>query len=180
MRQEDEPQFVLNGFADEDAFTDFYRRTAAGLHRYVTKVTQDPSVADDVLQIAYLRLLRAPPMDDPHRRAYLYRAATTVMVDRWRRLERERRHLQIPASDQFTEDRDCSIDIKRLLERLSERERSLLWLAYAEGFDHREIALVLGISEKSVKVALFRVREKAKAFLRPDQEDKWPIQPNSN
>jgi RNA polymerase sigma-70 factor (ECF subfamily) len=165
MKYKDEPQFALNGFADEDAFADFYRQTSAVLHGYVTKVTQDPSVADDVLQIAYLRLLRAPPMDDAHRRAYLYRAATSVMVDRWRQMERERRHLQNLPSESVREDRDGSLDLKRLLERLNERERSLLWLAYAEGFDHREIAGILGVSEKSVKVMLFRVREKAKALF---------------
>jgi RNA polymerase sigma-70 factor (ECF subfamily) len=165
MKHEDEPQFALNGFADEDAFADFYRHTSAALHGYVTKVTQDPSVADDVLQIAYLRLLRAPPLDDAHRRAYLYRAATSVMVDRWRLIERERRHLHDLPSESVSENPERSLDLKRLLERLNDRERSLLWLAYAEGFDHREIAGILGISEKSVKVMLFRVREKAKVFF---------------
>jgi RNA polymerase sigma-70 factor, ECF subfamily len=172
MRREDEPQFVLNGFADEDAFTDFYYRMAPDLYGYVAKVMHDSGVADDVLQIAFLRLLRAPAMDDQHRRAYLYRAATSVMIDRWRLLERERHYLQEAASDRPSENREQSMDVKRLFERLSERERSLLWLAYAEGFDHREIALILGMSEKSVKVVLFRVRQKAKALLRPAQEEK--------
>jgi RNA polymerase sigma-70 factor, ECF subfamily len=172
MRREDRPQFALNGFADGDAFADFYRRTCAALHGYVTKVTQDANVADDVLQIAYVRLLRAPPMDDAHRRAYLYRAARSVIVDRWRKMERERSHLGDQPSESYVGNPERSMDLKRLLDSLSERERSLLWLAYAEGFAHKEIADIMDISEKSVRVLLFRVREKAKTFLCARSEEK--------
>src|SRR5260370_38872189 len=115
MKYEDEPQFALNGFADEDAFADFYRQTSAALHGYVTKVTQDPSVADDVLQIAYLRLLRAPPMDDAHRRACPYPAGTPVRGDGWRPKERERRHPHNPPPQSSPVDPDASPAPRRLL-----------------------------------------------------------------
>jgi RNA polymerase sigma-70 factor (ECF subfamily) len=169
---DDESEFVLNGFADEDSFTDFYRRTSAALHGYICKATQDPSSAQDVMQVAYLRLLKAPPMDDSHRRAYLYRAASSVIVDRWRKMERERVHLHHQPQESYVGDPESTMDLNHLLEILNERERSLLWLAYAEGFDHHEIAGIMRISEKSVRVMLFRAREKAKSFFRARGEEK--------
>jgi DNA-directed RNA polymerase specialized sigma24 family protein len=41
----------------------------------------------------------------------------------------------------------------------------LLWLAYVEGFDHREIAAAKGVAEKSVRVLLFRARKALAAIL---------------
>jgi RNA polymerase sigma-70 factor, ECF subfamily len=48
----------------------------------------------------------------------------------------------------------------RFFRRLKSQEQLLLWLAYVEGFDHREIAAALGLREKSVRVLLFRARKK--------------------
>ncbi len=164
---EEESSVPLSGFSDHDAFADFYHRTAAALHGYVTKVTRDRAAADDILQMAYLRLLRAPRMDDAHRRAYLYRTASSIMVDRWRKLGSERRHLASqPSIESYNVHHERTMDLHHLLnEQLNGRERALLWLAYAEGFSHEEIAKILGLAEKSVKVMLFRVREKAKRLL---------------
>ena len=51
------------------------------------------------------------------------------------------------------------------LDRLPPRDRALLWLAHVEGYDHREIAKVLGLQERSVRVILFRARKKLEREL---------------
>jgi RNA polymerase sigma-70 factor (ECF subfamily) len=48
---------------------------------------------------------------------------------------------------------------------LKPRERAMLWLAYAEGASHREIAEVLGLGEGSMKTLLFRARRKLAMLL---------------
>lgn len=45
-------------------------------------------------------------------------------------------------------------------------DRSLLWLAYVEGAEHPEIAEVLNLKEKSVKVLLLRARQRMESVLR--------------
>ena len=52
------------------------------------------------------------------------------------------------------------VDVTKALESLSIMQRSLVWLAYAEGYSHREISEITGIREKSAKVLLFRARQK--------------------
>jgi RNA polymerase sigma-70 factor (ECF subfamily) len=56
-------------------------------------------------------------------------------------------------------------DLTRAMGQLKPRERSLLWLAYAEGSSHREIAATLGVKLASVKLLLFRARRKLAAIL---------------
>ena len=56
-------------------------------------------------------------------------------------------------------------DLGRVLERLKPRERELLWLAYAEGASHKEIGEVLGVGATSVRLLLFRARQKMLKLL---------------
>jgi RNA polymerase sigma-70 factor (ECF subfamily) len=58
-----------------------------------------------------------------------------------------------------------SDDMTRAFRQLKPEHRSLLWLAYVEGFDHREIAAARGVQEKSVRVLLFRARQALAAIL---------------
>ena len=96
-------------------------------------------------------------------KAYLYRTASSLISDHWRRLKRERRwsllRLFHGESDKKTGPGE---EVKSVFEQLKTQEQTLLWLAYVEGFDHREIALALDLKEKSVRVLLFR------------RERKWP------
>jgi len=56
-------------------------------------------------------------------------------------------------------------DVRRALGRLKPRERALLWLAYANGSSHAEIADVLGLKTGSIKLLLFRARRKMASAL---------------
>lgn len=56
-------------------------------------------------------------------------------------------------------------DLIRAMARLNPRQRDALWLAYAEGSSHEEIAKILGLRKGSVKSLLFRARQKLAALL---------------
>jgi len=58
------------------------------------------------------------------------------------------------------------LDLARSMARLKPRERDLLWLAYAQGSSHKEIAEVLGLKAASVKLLLFRARRRLASLLR--------------
>src|SRR5205823_5469750 len=62
------------------------------------------------------------------------------------------------------------LDLSRAMQQLKPRERSLLWLAYAEGSSHQEIAQSLGLKTGSIKPLLFRARRRLADLLgRPKQ-----------
>ncbi len=149
-----------------EEFDAFYRDTAPALLRYIRRVAGNSSTAEDILQNAYIRLLGRPSLPETGLRAYLYTVATNLIKDEWRRQARERHWWQLHSvAESYSTDPGLSSDMALLMKALKPRERALLWLAYGEGFDHREIASILHVSERSVRVMLHRVRNKARALL---------------
>lgn len=158
---------------DEDAFRAFYDRTARGVWAYLARITGDRQAADDLLQECYYRFLRARAVhdDETHRRNYLFRIATNLARDRYRRraatpetaTEIDETHGADTTAAARAETR---ADLHRALGRLKQRERALLWLAYAQGSSHEEIGAALGLKTGSVKPMLFRARHKLAALLR--------------
>ena len=148
---------------DSAAFQVFYAKTAPGLRGYLRRASGNEALADDILQESFLRFLRArlPPLEDAPLKAYLYKIGSSLLVDHWRRVKRERSwSLQnFLGSEPVTNPRGDS-DALRFFRTLKPQEQLLLWLAYVEGFEHREIAAALGLREKSVRVLLFRARKK--------------------
>ena len=155
---------------DEQAFQLLYRRTAGALRAYAARVMGNATYADDIVQESYLRLVRSPPpTDDPQQlRAWLFRIASRLIVDHWRRGSRERGRPNEPAEARTVPSPDIPlrVDMARVFEHLNPQQRQLMWLAYVEGADHREIAEALGLREASVRVLLFRTRRKLARLLR--------------
>jgi RNA polymerase sigma-70 factor (ECF subfamily) len=156
---------------DEDAFRGFYDRTSRALWSYLSRVTGDRQLADDLMQETYYRFLRASKQyeSDAHRRNSLFHIATNLVRD-----SRRRPFLsQLPETHQASLEVDGDLarrterraDLERAMERLKPRERMLLWLAYAQGESHRDIADALGLKTGSIKLLLFRARRKLAASL---------------
>lgn len=153
---------------DEAAFHTFYRETAPLLWAYIRRASGDAALAADILQETFYRFLRTnlPSLEQHQMKAYLYRTATSLLADHWRRAKRERRwNLETLFGKEAPESTGLGGDVMHLFERLKPQEQSLLWLAYVEGFDHREIASALHLKEKSVRVLLFRARKKLAGML---------------
>ncbi|MCZ7652154.1 MAG: RNA polymerase sigma factor [Thermoanaerobaculia bacterium] len=166
----------------EEAFRALHAATARPLWAYLAAAGGDPALADDLLQESYLRLLRAArlPADADGRRRYLYRIATNLLHDH-RRAARRRpgplpAELPAPAAT-AAPDRVAGADLARLLRRLRPRERQLLWLAHVEGASHAEIAAATGVAAGSVRVLLFRARQKLAALLAPAAGPSFPGAP---
>jgi len=154
---------------DAAAFQCFYQRTAPALHAYIWRVFGDASSAEDLLQEAYLRLLRTPlpPLSEPQLKAYLFRTATRLIYDEWKRRRLDGlRSLQFLFRKPPPENPNLKTDVERFFGELKPRERALLWLAYVEGYDHRELGSILNLGEKSVRVSLFRARSRLAEIMR--------------
>ncbi|MBI2223303.1 MAG: sigma-70 family RNA polymerase sigma factor [Acidobacteria bacterium] len=159
---------------DEDTFRGFYDRTARPLRSYLARVA-DPREADDLLQETYYRFLRGRTRyeSEEHRRNSLFTIATNVARDRRRR----RRADPVAGATGAVEDlasagdrtaphAETRADVGRAMGRLKPRERGLLWLAYGQGWSHREIAGALGLRPASIKPLLFRARRRLASLLR--------------
>jgi RNA polymerase sigma-70 factor (ECF subfamily) len=162
---------------DEEEFRLFYERTARPLWSYLSRITGDRQQADDVLQEAYYRFYRAGARheDEAHRRNSLFQIATNLVRDAARRakhrddvpLEDESTGGRYVASHAPTPERHAAVrtDLARAMNKLEPVQRELLWLAYAQGASHEEIAGILGLRPVSIRTLLLRARRKLAALL---------------
>jgi RNA polymerase sigma-70 factor, ECF subfamily len=155
---------------DEDTFRGFYARTSRMLWAYLSRATGNPQAADDLLQETYYRFLRARVEfeSEAHRRHYIFRIATNLVRDGYRRPRIDQSPLpdELPAaSGNLAHETEQRTDLQRAMAKLKPRERDLLWLAYGQGSTHEEIASSLGLKTGSVKPLLFRAKRKLASLL---------------
>ena len=162
----------------EDEFRAFYERTARPLWSYLSRITGDPHEADDVLQEAYYRFYRAGARheNEAHRRNSLFQIATNLVRDAARRAKHrvdvpidddETAAASLPRSTAPVPDRQAAIrtDLARGMKQLEPVQREMLWLAYAQGASHEEIAEILGLRAVSIRTLLLRARRKLAGIL---------------
>ena len=166
---------------DEATFEILYQETARPLWSYVYRVSGNAALADDILQETYYRFLRAPrvEMDKARTKSYLYRIAGNLLRDHWRGKKRDALFTESMNQESAAESASTgfaqstmNVDLERRFGELKPQERALLWLAYVEGNEHKEIARMLGLKEKSIRVLLFRARQRLSGLLQPKGRDK--------
>ncbi|HTI42198.1 MAG TPA: sigma-70 family RNA polymerase sigma factor [Vicinamibacterales bacterium] len=152
---------------DEAAFAALHARTAGALRAYVYRVVGNAADADDIVQEAFLRMLRGDvPVDsEEHLRRYLYRVASNLVVDRWRRRRHEQPEHLMPEQFSAPPHYENDASVAKIFAELKPRDRALLWLAYVEGESHEEIAASLGVGRRGVRVMLFRARRRLRDLL---------------
>jgi len=156
---------------DNDAFAGFYERSARPLWAYLARVTGDPALADDLMQESFVRFLCAARTVDGEvaGRKYLFRIASNLMKDHWRQAKSpsiEEIPEELFAVSGDSNQSETRIVLGPALAAMRPRDRQLLWLAYAEGYSHREIAEATGLASASIRLMLFRARRKIAALLR--------------
>jgi RNA polymerase sigma-70 factor, ECF subfamily len=152
-----------------EEFDEVYERTARPLRAHLIRLGGNVALADEVVQETYYRFLtmeRAKRQAVPDR-PLLFRMATHLMYDHFRRVRREQRALLLwPRPRGPSPDPGLDPDLARVFQELKPRERSLLSLAYVEGWSHAEVAEALGLKPASVRVLLFRAKRALAHLIR--------------
>ena len=156
---------------DNEEFAGFYARSARSLWAYLARVSRDRALADDLTQESYVRFLCAnhPADGEVAARRYLFRIATNLLRDHWRRPQSS--SIDDLPEELFTArcgeaQADSLAMLGPAMAQMRPRDRQLLWLAYAEGYSHHEIAEVTGLGSPSIRLLLFRARRKMARLLR--------------
>jgi RNA polymerase sigma-70 factor (ECF subfamily) len=156
---------------NEDEFLEFYALTARRLRAYLTRMSGDASLSDDLMQEAYCRWFEAAgrPQDGDGQRRYLFRIATNLFYDHCRQAKRNAGPIDQttePVDEEAERRFEIHCDVGDVFRTLKPRQRALLWLAYVEGMRHAEIAQVLGLSRLSIRPLLLRARRQMAKTLR--------------
>ncbi|MCH5351010.1 MAG: RNA polymerase sigma factor [Clostridiales bacterium] len=131
--------------------------------RVAFQYTKDRSDAEDIVQEVFLKLYKASPQtDDGGIKAWLIRVTINKSKDFLRAKKRRGKAEGLPPPERES----GHIEVFEALSQLPERDRNALYLHYYEGYTAREIARILGGSERAMSKRIGRAREKLKEFLK--------------
>jgi RNA polymerase sigma-70 factor (ECF subfamily) len=157
------------------------------LFEFLSRVTGDRQVAEDLVQDIFVRILkyRATYRDGGRFETWVYRIARNARADYFRT-----RAPQDPIADEALERPESApgpvrrleaardrLRLKRALLLLREDKRELIVLARFQGMKHERIAELLGIEVGAVKVRIHRaLRELREIFVElPDGNTTWDV-----
>jgi len=138
------------------------------LRAFALSLTRGPADADDVVQAACERALRAPEKFAPGTRldAWMMRIIHNLWIDVYRKRRRETlEDTTDPINDRLGDDGRALVESRselartwRLVSALPEEQRSVLTLVCVEGLSYRDTADVLDIPVGTVMSRLARAR----------------------
>ncbi|WP_254885471.1 sigma-70 family RNA polymerase sigma factor [Streptomyces sp. NA02950] len=172
---------------DPDAVDRFIRATQRDVWRYVSRLSDDPQSADDLVQETYLRALGGLPRFEARSsaRTWLLSIARRTVVDRLRRNAARPRLSDTDdwqAAAERTQSRglpvvgfDEGVALTQLLALLPYERREAFVLTQMLGLPYAEAAVVAGCPVGTVRSRVARAREALIGELTaPDQPDGLP------
>ncbi|BCP52735.1 hypothetical protein K32_13520 [Kaistia sp. 32K] len=174
-------QAVADG--EDGAFARLIAAEAPKLTRFVASILSDLAEAEEVVQEALLRLWKQAATWEPQARigTFLHQVAYRIAIDR---LRRRRPHVDIDGLDDILEDEGPSPErnlvrmddgrvVQAALDKLSERQRTVIVLAHFQELGQAEAADIMGIGEHAYESLLARARRRLRSLLvRKDEDDR--------
>ncbi|MFF4589958.1 RNA polymerase sigma factor [Streptomyces sp. NPDC001388] len=149
--------------AASELFAALYPRLAGWCRRLV----DDDGTAHEIASEAFTRLwARWTSVAEPQ--GFLYVTAANLVRDHWRKLERERRAVRRATAEAATSPPAAADDpsVRLLVQSLPDRLRVPIMLHYYADMPIREVSVLTGRKEGTVKADLHAARELLRAHLR--------------
>lgn len=144
------------------------------LYRLALRITLNPAESEDIVQEALIKVWnkREQWEEIESIEAFSLTVCRHIALDKVKKAENQNQSLReehdTPDSSYASNpeeqalQRDRLLLIRRLIDRLPEKQRSCMQLRDFEGKSYKEIAAILGISEEQVKINIFRARQAVK------------------
>lgn len=144
------------------------------LYRLALRITLNAEDAEDVVQETMLKVWNRRERwgEIESMEAFCLTICRNIALDKTRKMDNQSQSIEDgydtadmsyasnPEEQAVQQDRIALV--RRLIDRLPEKQRSIMLLRETEGKSYREIADILDISEEQVKVNLFRARQTIK------------------
>lgn len=139
------------------------------LYRFLRKSIKDEDVALDLVQDAFEALwLNRDGVAIESAKAWLFKVGYRKMIDF---IRKHKNQVQMETGElktmtaQVNQYHGLKPIINQALNQLNEGQRTAILLRDYEGYDYRSIAEITGMSEATVKITLFRARQKLKNYI---------------
>ncbi|MBA4058700.1 MAG: RNA polymerase [Marivirga sp.] len=158
---------------DREAHYDLYKMYSKAMYNVGYRITRSEEEAEDVLQEAFINAFRN--LDRYRGDATFGAWLKRIVVNKAINALNKKKHESIPDDDQWdvAEDEppveysdELTVErVKHSIEQLPDGYRSVLSLYLLEGYDHQEIAEIMGITESTSKSQLNRAKNKLRQLL---------------
>lgn len=163
---------------DRDAHEALYHAFATPVHTLAWRLTTRREVAEEVMQETFIEMIRsmADYRGDGAIGPWIRRIAVSKCLMHFRSAWQQRRDDREPVElDQFagtSADGAAVLELERLLARLPETPRAVVWLHDVEGYTHREIGELMNKTASFSKSQLARAHAVLRSAVAPqnDQE----------
>ncbi|MCI0405966.1 MAG: RNA polymerase sigma factor [candidate division Zixibacteria bacterium] len=162
---------------DEAAFKELVERYKTQVAGLAFKMVGDYEDAKDISQIVFVKTFYNLKSFDPKKKfsTWLFRITVNAAIDYWRRYKKHKHEdleeaegspLGVGLSPEAVYFRkDATERIKKALEVLSPKQRSIFVLRDMEGLDITEVATIMNIPQVTVRWYLHRARVKLRSEL---------------
>jgi RNA polymerase sigma-70 factor (ECF subfamily) len=175
---------------DEQAFTALYRRRQGAIYRFALHMSGSSAAAEDIVQEAFLALLREECGFDPKRgtlSGYLFGIARKLVL---RNLERGRSNVPLEAETDEAAPRELAViddplagltrheaieALRRAVQALPRRYREVVVLCDLEEMDYADAAVVLGCPIGTVRSRMHRARALLLEKLHQDRKPRLAV-----
>jgi RNA polymerase sigma-70 factor (ECF subfamily) len=177
---------------DAEAWRTLYARYLPMVWRQAYALISDVHAAEDITSETMLALLRSIDRletDEPKIGGWLRTVVRCKVVDHQRKLIRARDAMAItndsaarngqasPTPSTPLEEEETRAHVMRVLDALSDRQRTVLEWKYLESLGVREMAERLGETEKAVESLLYRARREFRRLFEVDSLRRAPAIP---
>ncbi|MDD3109687.1 MAG: RNA polymerase sigma factor [Eubacteriales bacterium] len=138
-----------------------YARFYQEIRNFLKPLTRSLAEAEDLTQDTFMRALRHADlfldMTDSQCRAWLYRTAKNLFIDKARRHQRISFERLVESGG---EDDTSQVYVTQMLASLPPEDRSLFYLRYFEGMNASELADQFGLTPSAIRSRLMKCRAK--------------------
>jgi RNA polymerase sigma-70 factor (ECF subfamily) len=179
-------QKILAG--DARGYRSLLQRHRSRVFTVAKKVVGDPALAEEVAQDVFIKAFKSLEefRGDARFGTWLYRIAWTTAISALRREKRHRGHEDVALREDLDDPSPAFPDgfslvardeqkqlIDRALQGMKPEERFALTLFYLEERSLNEIAEITGEEVGTIKVRLFRARQRMASRLQLDLQNEW-------
>jgi len=167
----------------DDSLEALYKEYADDLYSYGLKICGDNHLVKDCVQDVFIKLIekRKTLQITPRIHIYLYKSFRNQILEKLR--SKNRKLYIITKLSKFetgyqkhaeqliieTEEEDSiRKKLQSTIDKLSDRQKEIIYLKYTEGFSYDEIAELLKIDKASARTLLYRILKTMKELLNND------------
>jgi RNA polymerase sigma-70 factor (ECF subfamily) len=156
---------------DEHAMDELITIHKGLVFTFIYRMINDYEMSHDLTQDTFIRVFMniKKVKSEQHFRFWILTIARNIARDYFRKIKRQPtvslEEIKEPIGQSGLENTRRSMIIQEALSRLAEQDRMLITLSYFQELSLYEVAQVLKISEKNIKVSLFRARRRLRKEL---------------